>query len=110
MTIDKLIDFIEVSKSVDQLPWEYSLYIPKSAASWQADMPCMILDPEVTDDPDDIPDVAKGNNLKYALTVAAVQDVADNLKNQGVRMDFDSFSKGVKYYYENDAFITMSAY
>ncbi|WP_305845492.1 DUF7716 domain-containing protein [Photobacterium leiognathi] len=107
MTVNVLITLAKVLLNVDDLPWEYALYIPKVDIAWAKDMKCMILDPEETDDPDDDPDVAKSNGLKYALTISDVQDVVENVKTQDPSCDIDILIRALKYYYDNDAFINL---
>ncbi|UKA05116.1 hypothetical protein IHC92_08045 [Photobacterium damselae subsp. damselae] len=75
MAIDVLTTLAKVLLKIEVLPWEYALYIPKVEATWSEDMKYMVLAPEGTDDPDDAPNVAKANGLKYALTISNVQDI-----------------------------------
>lgn len=107
MTIDTLITLAKVLSEAENLPWEYALYIPKSSPSWQQHMSVMVLDPEVTDDPDDDPDEAKKHGLKYALTISSLQDVVENAQAQDASVNIDVLIKALKYYYDNDAFITI---
>ncbi|EPG0369653.1 DUF7716 domain-containing protein [Photobacterium damselae subsp. damselae] len=62
MAIDVLTTLAKVLLKIEVLPWS-------------EDMKCMVLAPEGTDDPDDAPNVAKANGLKYALTISNVQDI-----------------------------------
>lgn len=107
MTIDMLITLEKVLLNIDNLPWEYALYIPSTSSNWLADMPVMVLDPEETDDPDDDPDEAKKNGLKYALTISSVQDVVENIRMQNEKADLDLLIKALKYYYDNDSFMAV---
>ncbi len=107
MTVEALITLAKVFLNIHDLPWEYALYIPSSDADWSSNMECMILDPEETDDPDDDPDMAKNNGLKYALTISAVQDVVENIISQNKNADMEMLIKALKYYYDNDAFINL---
>ena len=108
MTTDVLIPLAKVLLGVDDLPWEYALYIPASSPGWLPDMSVMVLDPDETDDPDDDPDEAKDNGLKYALTISSVQDIVNNARSQKANVDMNVLIKALKYYYDNDAFITLN--
>jgi hypothetical protein len=108
MGIDVLIVLAKVLLKIEELPWEYALYIPAVDAVWAEDMKCMILAPEETDDPDDDPDIAKANGLKYALTISDLQDVVVNAKAQKENVRQETLIKAIKYYYDNGAFITLS--
>jgi hypothetical protein len=108
MGVDVLQTLAKVLFGVGDLSWDYALYIPASNPSWLPDMPVMVLDPEESDDPDDDPDEAKKNNLKYALTISSVQDVVDNARAQDANADLNILIKALKYYYDNDAFIDMN--
>ena len=108
MTKDVLITLAAVLLGADDLPWEYALYIPALTPCWLKDMPVMVLDPEETDDPDDDPDEACKNGLKYALTISCLQDVVENARAQDCSVNLDILIKALKYYYDNDAFITLN--
>lgn len=108
MAIDVMITLAKVLLKIEDLPWEYALYIPAAGATWTEDMKCMVLDPEETDDPDDDPDVAKANGLKYALTISDVQDIIENANAQKKNVDQRELIEAIKYYYDNGAFITLS--
>jgi hypothetical protein len=108
MAIDVLITLAKVLLKIEDLPWEYALYIPAADASWSEDMKCMVLDPEETDDTDDDPDVAKANGLKYALTISDMQDIVENANAQKKNIDQKVLIDAIKYYYDNGAFIALS--
>ncbi|MEZ8639221.1 hypothetical protein AB6D55_04575 [Vibrio splendidus] len=108
MVIDVLITLAKVLLKIEDLPWEYALYIPRANATWSEDMKCMVLDPEETNDPDDDPDVARANGLKYALTISDLQDIVENVNAQKKSVDQKVLIDAIKYYYDNGAFITLS--
>lgn len=108
MAIDVLITLAKVLLKIEELPWEYALYISAADAAWSEDMKCMVLDPEDTDDPDDDPDVAKTNGLKYALTISDVQDIVENASAQKKNVNQKELFDAIKYYFDNGAFITLS--
>ena len=108
MVIDVLITLAKVLLKIEDLPWEYALYIPAADATWSVDMKCMVLDPEETDDPDDDPDIAKENGFKYALTISDVQDVVENTHAQKKHVDLKVLIDAIKFYYNNGAFKTLS--
>jgi hypothetical protein len=108
MTINMPISLAQVLWSINDLPWDYALYIPIADTSWTEDMKCMVLDPETTNNPDDDPDEAKSNGLKYALTIGEVQDVVENIKAQKHNAEIGLIIKALNFFYENDAFIDLS--
>lgn len=108
MATDVLITLATVLLKVDELPWEYALYIPEEGAAWAEDMNCMVLDPEETEDPDDDPNVAKENSLKYALTISDVQDIVENVNAQKKSIDQKTVIDAIRYYYDKGAFITLN--
>lgn len=110
MVTDKLITLEKVLSDTENLPWEYALYIPESSPSWQQDMPVIVLDPEETEDPDDDPVQAKKNGLKYAMSISSLQDVIENARTQDPDTNFDTLAEALKYYYDNDAFISLGSF
>lgn len=108
MSIDVLTKLENVLLKIEDLPWEYALYIPAIDAEWSGDMKCIVLDPEETADPDDDPDVAKTNGLKYALMISDVQDIVENAKAQKKNIEKKVIIDAIKYYYDNGAFIKLS--
>ncbi|MFT4929082.1 MAG: hypothetical protein ACI8WB_005212 [Phenylobacterium sp.] len=107
MNNNVLTTLSKVLLNIDNLPWEYALYIPSVNAGWSRDIKCMVLDPEETEDPDDDPDEAKNNGMKYALGISDVQDVMENILAQKRTLDLNLQIKALKYYYDNDAFIEL---
>ncbi|HIF9521374.1 TPA: DUF7716 domain-containing protein [Photobacterium damselae] len=81
---------------------------PAAEATWSEDMKCMVLAPEGTDDPDDAPNVAKANGLKYALTISNVQDIVENANAQKKNVEQKALIDAIKYYYDNGAVKTLS--
>ncbi|MBW4966325.1 MULTISPECIES: hypothetical protein [unclassified Pseudoalteromonas] len=108
MSTDILITLDKVLLKIETLPWDYALYIPAVDTVWDERMMCMILDPEETEDPDDDPEIAKRNGLKYALSISDVQDVSENLNAQIKDVEQEFLIAAVKYYYDKGAFITLS--
>ena len=47
------------------------------------------------------------NNLKYALNMAAAQDIVSNLKQQKQNITDDDLLNAFNFYMENDAFIDI---
>ena len=107
MSVDVIITLANMLSNIQQLPWEYALYIATPEANWLGDTKCMVLDPEETDDPDDDPVAAKANGFKYVLTISEVQDIVENIHAQRKNAEVDMLIKALKYYYDNDAFITL---
>jgi len=107
MSVDIKTTLANMLLNIQQLPWEYALYIATHDVNWSGDTKCMVLDPEETDNPDDDPVAAKANGLKYALTISDVQSIVENIHAQRERIEMDVLINALKYYYDNDAFITL---
>ncbi len=108
MTIGAVTTLVDVLSNIDELPWQYALFIPKENPNWLPDMPAMVLDPDETDDPDDDPEEAKNNGLTYALTMSSVKQVVENLQAQTEKANLDIQINALRYYFDNDAFITLT--
>jgi hypothetical protein len=64
--------------------------------------------PEMEDEPDaGIPQFAINNGLREALQVAVLQDIVSNFLDQKPNASPDELFEAFKYYYDNDAFITL---
>lgn len=118
MFTNTLITLEDIFKNIDDLPWDYGVYIPlntKGDSVFFGDMQCMILYLEKTEDPDDVPVQAKENGLRLALHVADFQSIFRNLKEQvdclrgkdHRTLDLALFIKALEYYYDNDAYIDL---
>jgi hypothetical protein len=107
MEIGKITNLTSVLSSIDELPWEFALYIPSSNPSWEPDMPVMVLDPEETDNQDSDPREAVDHGLEYAIMISSIQDVVDNLVMQKASAEPSDFAKALKYYYQNDSFVEV---
>lgn len=104
MIINKLTALVELINKFNELPWDYALYIPVENSDWSENMQCMVLDPEVTDNPDDDPDIAVRNNLTYAFMISDFQSIVQNAQNQKMGVELKIILDCVKYYYECDAY------
>ena len=89
---------------MDELPWKHALYLAGSFP-WTENTLCAVLDPNETDDPDEVPDFAKQNELKYALSVHEVQGIVANAKQQLGKVAMPRLIEAFNFYYKNDAFI-----
>lgn len=64
-------------------------------------MKCMVLDSEVTDDPNDDHSIAKANGLKYVFTISDVQDIVGNANAQKKNVEQKVLLDAIKYYIDN---------
>jgi hypothetical protein len=107
MTVGVLTALGKVLSNIDSFSWDHALYISQTDGGWLENLPCMVLDPEETDDPDDDPVEAKNNGLKYLLMISTVQDVVENAKAQQANIGTPQLIKALRYFYQNDAFLKL---
>jgi len=101
--LQKLFDVIN---NIDALPWDHALFLPKEKP-WDENAPCLILDPNDSEQPEDDPETAKQFGLSYALGVQDVQDVVENAREQSPVVNTRELINALNFYYANDAFIEL---
>ncbi|MNN82388.1 hypothetical protein D3C81_1993180 [compost metagenome] len=57
------------------------------------------------DDEDDVPELAKDNDLIDALSIQTIQDIVNNAYEQKSNCTIEELLKAYLYYFDNDAFI-----
>lgn len=105
--MEKFITLRYLLVNIEQFEWSDALFLPEDAI-WSLDTHCLVLDPDdVEDDADEVPRLAKDNNLMYTLGIQTIQDIVRNAYEQKIECtDVDLF-KAFLYYYDNDAFIII---
>lgn len=99
-----IITLGEVLQNPEQHSWKLALYVePKE--QWDAHTRAAVLDPNETEDPDEEPEFAKQNGLRYALEIGAVKEIVDNAREQRPSATVDELLAAFNYYYDRDAFI-----
>jgi hypothetical protein len=94
-------------ENVEDLASGHALYLP-ARSRWSEDSECAVLDPDDVEDNEEEPQEARERGLRYALDVATVRDVLLNLREQGAKPDLPLLTRAVYYYYDHDAFLTLS--
>ncbi len=102
-TVENLATIIT---TIENAPWNHALYLD-AKRPWNQATRCAILDPnDVNDsDADEDPEFALRNRLCYALTVADVQDIVSNTRQQRTHATVEDMIRAINYYYDHDAYI-----
>lgn len=94
----------EVLTSAEDLPWDQALFV-KRGHPWSLDMPCAVLDPNDSPDPDQDPEFAVVNGLGYTLGIQSVQAAVRNARLQNPAIGLPGLLAALVYYFDNDAFL-----
>jgi hypothetical protein len=91
-------------------PWDGDLFIPKDG-DWNNDTKGMVVRIDIDDlddgnDFDDLP-IVKHYNLRYVLSMAAVQTIVSNAESQKPAINEDQLLQAFLFYFDHDAFITF---
>ena len=95
----------EVLKRAFDLPWEHALYLPFNE-KWSLETRGCVLDPALADDEERISD---SSGLDYVLSIQQIQSIIRNVSQQRSEVDDTELLAAFLYYYDNDAFIDLSA-
>jgi hypothetical protein len=101
--------FIKLSTVLDDpmsFPWQHALFLPRDRL-WELETRCAVIDWDEYEDPESEPEVVE-QSLRYALGIAIVQDIVNNLEQQVASPNLEMRLKAFLYYYEYDAFIDVS--
>ncbi|WGY71010.1 hypothetical protein KEC55_28830 [Burkholderia cepacia] len=103
---DKLTVLREVLVGIDQVPWNYALFMPHGV-DWNENTKCAVLNPnDFENEPDpDRPRFAVDNDLHYALGIQIVESIVDNARDQRDNASVSDLVDAFVYYYDNDAYI-----
>jgi len=108
--MENLIRLGDIFNNASDFLWKYALYLPLDN-DWTLETLGAVLDPmdvENPDDPEDIPDFAKKNSLKYILMIGDFQQVVENAREQIIDITQSDLLEALKFYFKNDAFIEFS--
>ncbi|MDA8940159.1 hypothetical protein N9H48_07115 [Pseudoalteromonas marina] len=100
----------ELLKNIDQLDWTFDLYIsPIDCAAENSAF--LVIDDDAEDERDDDGEPIYPRDAGYVpfLSVAAAQDVKENLKKQQSDFNLADFLNAINYYFKNDAFISVDS-
>jgi hypothetical protein len=101
----------DVLRDAEELDWRHALYLSLSEVRNEA-TPCAVIPPDESDNPDDLrpddlPPFAKEHGLRYALGIAAVQDIIANARLQKPNADVGDLLTAFLFYFDHDAFIVF---
>lgn len=102
---EKILKLSSILKNINNYPWNYGLYL-KGGYPWNSESLGVILNINELD-PEDDPEFAKKNNMKYALNVQSVQDIVEGAISQKKNVSIEELIEAFNYYYKNDAFINL---
>ena len=106
MTSEQVGKLGDLLRSIDDQPWNYSVYLP-ARQDWNENTPYIIADPDQLDESETEPLLARKSGLQYALGVGATQDVIINAKEQKPGATLPELIAALRYYFDNDAFMKL---
>ena len=109
-SVPELISLQAILDHPEDLTWSDWVYLPANE-EWTLESKGLVLDADDLEPDEDIPAPAKDVGLKEALLVQDVQAIVSNLQQQlsarGIEPSLTDKLQAFKYYYDNDAFITL---
>ncbi|KAB8333704.1 hypothetical protein SD80_012285 [Scytonema tolypothrichoides VB-61278] len=106
--ITQIVILSYIYEHIQELPWDYALYI-EGNPPWVETTRCAVLDPDDVGDYEETPQFAVANLLRYALSIADIQDIYDNARIQLGTVSIETFIQALNYYFLNDAFIIFTS-
>ena len=109
----RALRFKDVLLNIDKYSYTQWVYLPRDER-WSLESRCAVLEddevpPEMEEEPEaGVPEFAKLNRLKRALTVTAVQDVLANARQQLPEATREVLFQAFMYYHEHDAFLVIN--
>jgi hypothetical protein len=104
----QIVTLSYIYEHIQELPWNYALYI-EGNSSWVETTRCAVLDPDDVEDDEEVPQFVTANLLRYALSMADVQDIYDNAEIQLGTVAMGKFIQALNYYFVNDAFMSFTS-
>ena len=103
LIMGKLKELRNVLLSANDFNWEDSLFL-SSNEEWSLSSKCYLFNLDDLEDDEDLPKFALDNDFKYVLSIAAVQDIVDNARQQLIECSEKDLFDAFYYYFKNDAF------
>ena len=94
----------DVLNNINEYSWQDSLFLPENK-NWNLESNCAVLNMDNLSVDEEIPQLAIDNKLIYALSIADLQDIVENAKEQLPHCSNEEIFKAFLYYFNNDAFI-----
>lgn len=104
--MERLTTLREALETVDGAPYDAALFLPP-AEVWSLDTPCAVLRVDPYDDSEAPPPFARQHELTRALSVAQVQDIVCNIRQQVAAPSPEQLLAAFLFYYDRDAFIVL---
>ena len=105
--MSNITTIVNVLSSADKLLWSDALYLPANQ-EWTLDTSAIVWDPnDIENDDLDEPAIAIENNMKYVLSIADIQDIINNLRQQKNSTSMVELFDAFLYYCDNDAYIVF---
>jgi hypothetical protein len=104
--MDRLIPLHEALTFAETSPYDAALFLPGDG-DWALDTPCAILAVAPYDDGESDPPFARHHGLRHALSVAQVQDIVANAREQVAEPTPEQLLTAFVFYDDRDAFITF---
>jgi hypothetical protein len=102
--MERLIPLREALTLAETSPYDAALFLPGDAV-WAIDTPCAILAVDPYDDGAVDPPFARQHGLRHALSVAQIQDIVANAREQIDEPTPEQLLAAFLFYYDRDAFI-----
>lgn len=104
--MERLIPLREALTLAETSPHDAALFLPGDAG-WALDTPCAILAVDPYDDGEADPPFARQRALRRALSIAQVQDIVANAREQIAELTPEQLLAAFLFYCDRDAFITF---
>lgn len=101
--MENKVSLKELLWDAEAFPWNEHLYM-RRGEEWSLASDCFLFDLDDLADDEDDPQTAEENGLECVLSVADVQDIAANLREQNRNCTAEELFAAFVFYYENDAF------
>lgn len=98
----------ELLNSIDDLPWNYRIYISSTGLETDSEVLLVNLDEEDLDENDE-PVYAGSRWWKHFLSISDIQDVKVNLQQQTTEWDRETLIKAINHFYKTDAYIVIDS-
>lgn len=102
--MERIIELKKLLLEAELFPWNEHVYMAKDG-DWSLVSKCFLFDLNDLADDEEDPCFAKENNLRCVLSVADVQDIVLNMKQQKANCSVQELFDAFIYYFNNDAFI-----
>lgn len=102
------IQVLELEKlllNIEKYKWEYSVFLPEHK-EWGLKTKCCLCNLNDLED-NELPEYVILNNFIEVLSIAELQDIVLNLKEQINNPCLEEIYKAFTYYYKNDSFIVI---